>query len=231
MFGECFSQFSASYGLALSLFMAGLAGGFTHCGVMCGSFVLAQSGQGGGFVRRILLPYHLGRVSTYVFLAIIFSGFVNLAFFFKPEYRMLVGAPLLVSAGLVFLISAFPQLGRMFPWNMRLPFPVSGLMRLVGTLFSSRDPFRRYVLGVMLGFMPCGMVVSALMAAVTAPTVMQSAVAMIAFGAGTMPALLVLSFGGAYMRVFSPTFGIGVRRAFMVISALWLFVLAGVMVL
>lgn len=238
MFGECLHNFAVSYGLPASLFLAGLAGGFTHCIAMCGPFVLAQAegspgvNRGRSLVKSLVLPYHLGRLTTYVFLAALFGGVLNLALLFQLS-RAYVAVPLLLSAAAVFVVTAFPRMGALFPWagRLRLPFPARVLSRLYKPLLPDRRPEARYVLGILLGFMPCGLVVSALMAAATAPTAWQSALAMAAFGLGTMPALFLVGAGSGFLsRIVLPG-GYSVRQGFMVLSAFWLFVLAGAMVL
>src|SRR5919199_2082920 len=65
-----------------ALFLAGLAGGATHCSTMCAPFVLAQAsvgmGAGGGVLRRLsgaaLAPYHLGRMLGYGALGALAGG-------------------------------------------------------------------------------------------------------------------------------------------------------------
>lgn len=82
-------------------------------------------------------------------------------------------------------------------------------------------------MGVLLGFMPCGLIVSALMAAATAPSAIEAGVAMAAFAAGTMPALIAVAFGGRALRTRFPRAMHHVTRGFMAVSALWLFLIAG----
>lgn len=73
--------------VAPALFLAGLAGGFTHCAGMCAPFVLAQAGTaasrgGEGMVARLcgaaLLPYHLGRMLGYAPLGALAGGMAGL---------------------------------------------------------------------------------------------------------------------------------------------------------
>ena len=64
-------------GLLFGLFAAGAAGSVVHCGPMCGVFVLGQVSErmarlpSGRLCERqrissgLLLPYHLGRLTTY----------------------------------------------------------------------------------------------------------------------------------------------------------------------
>lgn len=238
MFGECIHQFVTGYGLPFSLFLAGLAGGFSHCALMCSPFVLAQAGGGGAEGRRVgrvlsslLLPYHLGRITTYVVLSVLFSSVLNLAFLFQP-LRGFIVAPLLLLAALMFVVSAFPSVGAVFPWAMRISLgvPARWLSGFYKPLIRERHPAARYALGVLLGFMPCGLVVSALMASATAPTAGQAALAMAAFGGGTMPALIAVAAGGRLFEHFGLLRSPRIKQGFMVFSALWLVLLAGAFV-
>src|SRR6201987_3183637 len=75
--GLCSSDTALRVGLLLGLFAAGAAGSVIHCGPMCGVFVLGQMSERMArlppeglcerqrFGNGLLLPYHLGRLSTY----------------------------------------------------------------------------------------------------------------------------------------------------------------------
>lgn len=228
---NCISDFSTSYGLFLSLFLAGLMGGFTHCAGMCSPFVLAQTSSAPQLKRisdSLLLPYHLGRMTTYVVLAVIFSSVLNLALLFS-DARALVTGPLLLLAGLLFLASAFPAIGKVFPWALKVQLlpPIAFFGNLVGRLASDANMLKRYFLGVLLGFMPCGLVVSAILAASTAETPVQSALAMGGFALGTMPALMFVGLGAKSVLRKYPNISTRVSQGAMVVSSFWLFALAG----
>ncbi len=230
---NCISDFSTSYGLYLSLFLAGLVGGFTHCAGMCAPFVVAQTGKGTGVSRlrgALLLPYHFGRMTTYILLAVVVCSFVNLAFLFS-DGRSFLAAPILVLAATLFLASAFPVLGRVFPWAVKLKIvpQINGFSRLLSKLSSNAGVVQRYFLGVLLGFMPCGLVVSAILAASTAPSIFHSAMAVSAFAVGTMPALMLIGIGSKTFMHKYPNLSARVSLGAMVISSFWLVALAGVM--
>lgn len=230
---QCISGFTVSYGLPVSLFLAGLVGGVTHCAGMCSPFVLAQV-NGCKELKKLssylLLPYHLGRMTTYVVLAVVFSGLINLAFLFS-EAKILLTAPLLIVAGIMFFVTAFPALAEVFPWVIKLQNarPFAGVSRLSGKMMDNPGVLRRYILGVLLGFMPCGLVVSAVMAASSAATPLHAALAMAAFTLGTMPALILVAFGGGALQYKYPRLCAHLSKGALIISSLWLFALAGTM--
>lgn len=235
MFAQCISDFTASHGLPVSLFLAGLMGGFTHCAGMCAPFVLAQSSDQKLGLKRLgsslLIPYHLGRLTTYVALALILSTIVNLAYLFSPE-KALISAPLLMLAGVLFLISAFPNVSVLFPWavQLRIVRPFKFITKFSGKLMGSQSAFGRYALGVLLGFMPCGLVISALLAAGSTGSMLDAGMAMAAFALGTMPALMVIGLGANTLKYKYPKVQARLSQGAMLISSMWLFTLAGTLI-
>jgi sulfite exporter TauE/SafE len=197
-------------GLSLALFLAGLAGSFTHCVGMCGPFVIAQVGAAldraeaaapradYGTLRRLrgaaLLPYHFGRMTTYAVLGA--AGATVLGFVANIAAYRVLAALLLSLAAMAMLAQA---LGRGLGFVDRLltrllPRHAPGAAR--GLLV---DPggWRGYALGVVLGFLPCGMLYAALAAASATGHPLHGAVAMAAFAAGTVPGLAGVGWAGA----------------------------------
>jgi sulfite exporter TauE/SafE len=229
--GGCFHQITLSYGLPLSLLAAGLVGGVTHCATMCGPFVLAQGGAMHKLSDAALLPYHLGRMTTYVALAVLVHGVFNLVFVFSGA-KALIAAPMLVLAGLLFLLSAFPAALRLFPWATRLPsiMPWRVVDKMMQALPRKDTAAGRYLMGILLGFMPCGLVVAALLASATATSTFQAAYSMAFFAVGTMPALILVGLGAWHVHGRYPRFSSSFAQGAKVVSALWLFLLAGFLV-
>lgn len=239
--GQCIHDLALSHGLYISLFLAGIVGGFTHCSAMCTPFVLAQcdhmtqqNTHARPLLRRLksslLLPYHAGRITTYTAIAVIMAGLVNMVFLFS-NLKSLIAAPLLLLAATFFLVSAFPRLGALFPWNggFKLALPHRFVSRALSATGNKTGIVKSYLLGLLLGFMPCGLVISAVLAAVSTPNIIQTAAAMMAFGAGTIPALILIAFGGQSLKHKYPKFSGHFSRGAMAVSALWLFALAGTM--
>lgn len=215
MYADCLSNIAPGQGLFLSLLAGGLTGSLTHCTGMCGPLVLGQIGalpDGAPPAARLLLPYHLGRITTYMGLAALFAGAVNvMAAVSLP--KAVISLFLLAAAALMFAVTAVPRLAFLFPWlaAASLPAPEKLIGRLSRPLMLNPQGWRGYVLGILLGFMPCGLVVAALMAASTAPGPAAAAVAMGGFGLGTVPVLVTIACAGqaalrkwpVHLRVFS----------------------------
>lgn len=235
----CFQNIFSGYGLVSSLFLAGITSGFTHCAGMCGPFVLAQTTQISphtSLLKRLaggaLLYYHLGRITTYVSLAIIFSTFLNTALLFS-QAKNVVSALILFSAAFIFLVNIVPALGSVFPYLARIRLPISQtvLTRMARPLMASQTGLSRYGLGVLLGFMPCGMVMASLMAAAAAGTPIQSGIAMASFAVGTVPALILTATGGQMLQTLFPKTIPVLKLIMILISAGTLLATSGQMIL
>ena len=230
--GGCVHQITQSYGLPLSLLIAGLVGSVTHCIVMCGPFVVSQVGDITKIRDSALIPYHLGRMTTYVIMAIIAHSVFNLVFVYS-DLKALIAVPMLLLAGIIFLVSAFPKLTTLFPWalSIKIIFPLIHIQKLSSKLIQNSNILARYGLGMLLGFMPCGLVIAALLASSTAKTLEEAIIAMMAFTIGTIPALILVAIGGSSLKQKYPQFSLRFSQIAKTISALWLFILAGTLIL
>ena len=195
----CTSTTALQGGLLLGLFVAGAAGSVVHCGPMCGAFVLGQMSERMARLpperlcewQRIgngmLLPYHLGRLTTYAGL-----GAASATALAQFTWFTRLSAVLLTIAALLFLTHALGRLGRTGRAPRAWGQAIGTLTRRIprGTLFGE------YLLGVALGFLPCGLLYAAIAAASASGSPVMGAAAMIAFGLGTAPVLMLIGVVG-----------------------------------
>jgi hypothetical protein len=181
----------ASIPIALA---TGFLGGFGHCVAMCGPLVgaLGISAPPGIPARRALRPqlaYHLGRITTYGSVGAVMGlagSFVNVAgrlAGFQDVVAVLAGL-LMVAMGL----GAASQSLWVRTAEGRLAGQVMGAVR---RLAGHEAPMRAYPLGLALGFLPCGLSYSAFAAAAATGNPARGLALALAFGAGTLPALLL----------------------------------------
>lgn len=207
-YAHCAGIVSTQGGLFGGLFLAGIVGSVAHCAGMCGPFVLQQAADRAQSVPAarmseftrisgaMLLPYHLGRLTTYAALgagvAALAGSLARLSWFgWLP--------PLLLGlAALLFLAVALERLGNL----ARLPVPAiripwSGWVSRAATpLLRGGGMLRGYLLGLVLGFIPCGLLYGAFAAAAGSADPLAGGMALLAFGLGTMPALIGVALAG-----------------------------------
>ena len=183
----------------ISAFVVGLLGG-GHCAGMCGGIVGALAFGLPEKIRsnlRSTLPYqlgyNLGRISSYVFAGAIMGGLGMLLAEIMPIY--LAQRALLVVAGL-FMIFLGLYLGGW--WG-----GLAQIEKLGGVLWRRIEPIARrllpvntpgqaWLLGLVWGWIPCGLVYSMLVWTVSAGSMLNGAGLMLAFGLGTLPNLFAM---------------------------------------
>jgi len=170
-----------------------------HCMQMCGPIVLTYSvAANTGEARRSLLGLHLaynaGRTLTYMLLGAI-AGLAGGTMSFVGRLAGLENTAAIV-AGIAMVVTGFVLLGfGLKAWRgFALP---NRFLRPVGKLISSRSAASKFLLGVLMGFLPCGLVYAALMKAIGAATPLGGALTLLAFGLGTSVALVVVGLGSS----------------------------------
>lgn len=172
-------------------FLLGL-GGSLHCIGMCGPLALALPGGKGPHYLLGRLAYNGGRVLTYACLGGIFG--------FLGERIELAGLQqgLSIALGLL-LIAATLAPGS---WRQALlstaliAAPLRALKNTLAHLFSRKSLALFLPIGLLNGLLPCGMVYLALAAATATGTPTGGMAYMAAFGAGTLPLMLLTSLAG-----------------------------------
>jgi sulfite exporter TauE/SafE len=145
----------------------------------------------------MLLPYHAGRLTTYVSLGLLTAGAGGLLAS-QPAMHWLRAAWLTAAAAL-FLLNA---IGVLIPAAASTPRMAGLLGRLTRRLDRS-SASGTYRLGLALGFLPCGLLYAALVTAASIGNALWGAAAMLAFGLGTVPVLAAIGIGGARLASHS----------------------------
>lgn len=175
------------------MILAGLSLGFLgsfHCVGMCGPIALAIP------VRRTsrfsvlwgTLVYNLGRVIAYGFMGLLF-GFLGKGFALAMGQNILsvvLGTLLLLGMLLPFLLNFY----------LRSPLLLRKLEQLksvIRKLFGTHSRSALFLIGFLNGFLPCGFVYLAVAGALAAGDVLNGTLFMMAFGAGTLPAMMAVT--------------------------------------
>jgi sulfite exporter TauE/SafE len=190
--------------------LVGLLGG-THCIGMCGGIVGALTGGLTEDVRasraRLVaaqLAYNAGRITSYG-LAGLLAGLLGRQ---ATTLGLTGGFPIggILAAVIMILLGLY--LGgwwQALTWLERQGARLWRHIEPLGRRFIPvRNPGQALLLGLVWGWLPCGMVYSVLALALASGSGAQGAAIMLAFGAGTLPTLLVVgvAFGslGRWVR-------------------------------
>jgi len=162
--------------------LAGFLGSY-HCIGMCGaipSLIQYRS----WFIGNIL--YSIGRIFSYVFLGFI-AGYIG-SFFNLIEFQTFQKF-LSIFVGIMMIIFGLQITGNIKEKG------VIGLDYIFTTIAELLSNFRKnpFLLGIFNGFLPCPLVYAFLFKAVDTRSFLDGALVMLAFGIGTVPAMLFAS--------------------------------------
>ncbi len=184
------AEFSTSVAPYLAAFMIGFLGG-GHCIGMCGGVMAALSFAipADQPVKRwrILLSYNIGRIFSYVLIGALAGGIgFQLSSGHGLSVLRVVAGILLIAMGLYLAnwwrgLSYLERLGGVL-WRRLQPLGKS--------LMPVNNSRSALLLGMLWGWLPCGLVYTALAYGLARASVTESAGVMLAFGLGTLPAVL-----------------------------------------
>ena len=171
--------------------------GSLHCAVMCGPLVLALSStRAHRPLNASRLVYHAGRIASYGAIGALF-GAVGQTFALAGLQRWTS-----IIAGIAIL------LGLMFSSRAGLNGYVMKMVMLLkgafARLLERRSLASQFLLGMLNGLLPCGLVYIAAAGAATTLSPVFGALHMAAFGLGTLPMLLGVAVAGKKLRLLIP---------------------------
>jgi sulfite exporter TauE/SafE len=191
----------------ISAFLVGLLGG-GHCVGMCGGIVGAVSLSLPGQKPRpsFQLAYNAGRIASYT-LAGALAGLLGASSLFL-QHLLPIEKGLYLVASLMLVALGLYLAGW---WRGVLVLEKAGgllwkrLQPLSRHLLPVRNVRQGFALGMVWGWLPCGLVYSVLVAALATGSAWNGAALMLAFGLGTLPTLLAMGLAAVRLKSFLQT--------------------------
>ena len=186
----------------MSFFIAaislGLLGSF-HCIGMCGPIALALPVHQYPAVKKYaaILLYNVGRILTYTLLGLLF-GILGQSFFlggFQQVFSIAIGVLLLLS---VFLI--YTKWSGLSKWSFLFQF-INSVKVQLAKLFNRKGLQFLFLIGVLNGLLPCGLVYLGIAGALSAGNFIKGAEFMFYFGLGTIPVMYAVAFFGQFISL------------------------------
>lgn len=194
----------------VSAFIVGLFSA-VHCIGMCGGIIGALTFSLPAEIRQDrwrLIPYisayNLGRITSYTAAGALLGWLGDRLFnIISPDSGHLilqgVASAMMIGIGL-YLAGWFPRFAmiehlgkplwsRLQPWGQKL-IPV-------------RSPWQAWLFGLVWGWLPCGLIYSALIISGTSGDALYGALFMLSFGAGTLPSVMAAGILTGWMARLS----------------------------
>jgi sulfite exporter TauE/SafE len=187
-----------------AMLLLGVASGL-HCVGMCGGIVGAFSAQQVLRSRREIvqrqLAFNFGRIASYAAAGALAGAAGSVAAY--AGFALPAQTALYVLANVVLVLIALHIAGVRNPLSSleQLGMPLwRRIQPLAAKLLAAQGTPNAFAAGAAWGWLPCGLVYGALAAAAFAGSPARGALAMAAFGLGTLPYLLAAGFAAAPLR-------------------------------
>ena len=197
--------------LELSLMAALLVGllGGGHCVGMCGGIVAAVTMTLPKQKPKLgyLLAYNLGRIASYGAAGLL-AGAVGASSFFLeqvlPVEKILYTLTSLMLIVLGLYLAGIWHGATKLEWLGNLLW--ERLQPLSRRFLPVQSPGQAFALGTLWGWLPCGLVYSVLVAALATGSPARGGLLMLAFGLGTLPALLAMGMAAVRLKTLLQNF-------------------------
>lgn len=199
----------------------------SHCVGMCGgimgalSFAVPPEKRVPKYILPILLFYNFGRILSYTTAGAIVGG---LSWLLVDQYheaiilmRVISGA-MLIAMGLY--IANLSQILRIIE-NYGLGL-WAWIQKPLKTMLPISHPIQAVFVGMLWGWVPCGLVYSTLVWAASTSNGYQSAIIMLCFGLGTLPAVIATGFfAPAVKRFYQSKYNQVISGIFIILFGIW----------
>ena len=198
------------YTVLLVPFLMGLFSSM-HCLGMCGSIIGTLTLSLKPEIRTnkarlfpFVLNYNLGRITSYTIAGLLVGSARTLLitpFDVETGYRVLqiFSAIIMTGAGL-YIAGWLPK----FAYIEKIGFHIWKFLEPFGRkLIPVETGYQAFLFGMVWGWLPCGLVYSALALALTAGSISNSSLTMLAFGIGTLPAVMTVGIMASLFARFS----------------------------
>jgi sulfite exporter TauE/SafE len=204
-------------------FIFGLISSF-HCVGMCGPIAMMLPVDRTNEAKRVvqISMYHLGKLTAYGLLGLIF-GLLGKSFYLAGLQQQLS----IILGILMIVVAVVPE--KIFAkYNFSKPVYrlITKVKTSLGQQFKSKSYKSLFTIGLLNGFLPCGMVYVAIFGAIAMQSVTLGILYMILFGIGTIPLLTAIVY---LSNIFSFSFRKTIQNMIPIVAILigMLFIIRG----
>jgi sulfite exporter TauE/SafE len=177
----------------IAIISVAFLGSLGHCIGMCGGFVVAYSSakidSNSSKYYQFLshLSYSLGRVTSYTIIGAVL-GYIGSVISFSKEST----GYLYFAIGIFMVLMGLSLMGKIrFLTSLECSLSTNGIIKKIFSfLIHSKSFFSFYGLGMLNGFLPCGLVYFFAISAAATSSAFWGAITMLVFGLSTIPSLL-----------------------------------------
>jgi len=144
-----------------------------------------------------IITYHLGRLSAYAAIGLIF-GLVGKGFFLAGIQQRL---SIFIGIAMIISIVTPERVLANYNFSKSVYRLISKIKSSLGKQFKNKSYQSLYTIGLLNGFLPCGMVYVALFGAIAMQSVPFGILYMVLFGLGTVPMMSSVTYLNSFMTL------------------------------
>lgn len=172
--------------MLFSAFFFGLISSF-HCVGMCGPIAMMLPVDRSSEAKKVLqiLLYHLGRLTAYGSLGLVF-GLLGKGFYLAGMQQQL---SILVGVFMILMVLIPEKVFMKYNFSKPVYRIISKVKSGLGKQFKKKSNSALFLIGLLNGFLPCGLVYAALFGALAMQNMSLGILYMVLYGLGTIPML------------------------------------------
>lgn len=174
-----------------SAFIFGLISSF-HCIGMCGPIAMMLPVDRNNEAKKVtqIITYHIGKLTAYGILGLVF-GLLGKSFYLAGMQQQLS-----IIVGILMIVVALVPEKVFAKYNFSKPVYkiISKVKSSLGQQFKNKSYKSLFTIGLLNGFLPCGMVYVAIFGAIAMQSVSLGVLYMLLFGIGTIPMLTAVIY-------------------------------------
>lgn len=170
-----------------------------HCVGMCGPIAMMLPVDRNNEAKRVtqIITYHLGRLTAYASIGLIF-GLLGRGFFLAGLQQKMS-----IIIGIIMIIVVLIPEKKFANYNFSKPIYkiISKVKSSLGAQFKNKSYKSLFTIGLLNGFLPCGMVYVALFGAIAMQSASYGVLYMLLFGLGTMPLMTIVVYINSLLKL------------------------------
>jgi sulfite exporter TauE/SafE len=181
-----------------SAFLFGLISSF-HCIGMCGPIAMMLPVERNNPAKKVIqiITYHLGRLTAYGSIGLLF-GLLGRGFFLAGIQQQL---SILVGVAMILVILIPEKILARYNFSKPVYKLISRIKQNLGRHFKNKSFKSLFIIGLLNGFLPCGMVYVALFGAIAMQSAGFGVLYMVLFGLGTVPLMSSVVYINSFLSV------------------------------
>ena len=181
-----------------SAFIFGLISSL-HCIGMCGPIAMMLPVDRQNEAKKVIqiITYHLGRLAAYATIGLIF-GLLGRGFFLAGLQQKM---SIFIGLAMIVVVLVPEKVFSKYNFSKPIYKVISKVKSSLGNQFKDRSYKSLFTIGLLNGFLPCGMVYVALFGAIAMQSASLGVLYMLLFGLGTVPLMTVVVYVNSLIKL------------------------------